>query len=60
MPPTYDYRCARCDDGLTVVKPMSAANEPEPCPVCKRPMDKLVPLTNFRVQGATPSFHRPR
>lgn len=58
--PTYEYRCNYCDDGLTVTKPMDQASAPEPCPICRRPMEKLVPLVNARVKGGTPGYHRPR
>lgn len=58
--PTYNYRCGRCDEDIPVEKPMSKATEPEPCPICHRPMERVFSAVPARVKGGTPGYHRPR
>lgn len=60
MSPVYEYRCGRCDEAVSVVKPMAQATEPEPCPICRRPMVREFTPIAPHVKSGTPGFHRPR
>lgn len=58
--PSYDFRCPRCDEDLTVLKSMSEAEKPEPCPTCHKPMARVFTVPGYRVKGGTGKFHSPR
>ncbi len=30
----YEYKCPECDDRFDLMRPMSAADDPAPCPGC--------------------------
>lgn len=30
----YEYKCPECDDRFDLMRPMSAADDPAPCPEC--------------------------
>ena len=57
--PRYDYRCPKCDEDVPVIKPMSQAEQPEPCPICKRIMQRVFSPVAARVKGGTRNYHGP-
>jgi len=39
--PIYEYLCPRCEAGFELIRPISQASEPAPCPRCGTKSDKL-------------------
>ena len=59
--PTYLYQCSRCEEQpITITKPMTMASQPEPCPVCRRAMERVYTVPAGHVVRGTPGYHRPR
>lgn len=51
--PTYDYRCAGCENSYTARLSMKDCNIPQPCPECGEMGDKVpsVPQIIFKGDG---------
>ncbi len=42
----YEYRCAECEERFDLMRPMSAADDPAPCPECGSEGSQRV-ISNF-------------
>lgn len=40
--PVYEYRCPKCGNEFDLMRPISRADEPAPCPKCGSPGEKLM------------------
>jgi|FLYL01.1.fsa_nt_gi putative FmdB family regulatory protein len=43
--PIYEYYCEHCDKVFERMRPISAAEEPAPCPSCGGEADRILPTT---------------
>ncbi len=40
--PVYEYVCTDCDNRFEMIRPMSRAAEPAPCPTCQQQSDRAL------------------
>jgi putative FmdB family regulatory protein len=55
--PVYEYYCKRCDGIFEVIRQMSAASQPAPCPACSRKAQR-VPPTSFAARTMREGYPR--
>lgn len=61
MSTVYAYHCSKCDIDVEMRKPMSLAERAEPCPYCRRILDRVyTPQHVGKFPGRTPPFHKNR
>ena len=49
--PIYEYKCRKCGSEFEVFKKMTEPDE-KSCKFCKGPVNKLVSLSSFQLQGS--------
>jgi putative FmdB family regulatory protein len=47
--PIYEYYCSKCQREFEIMRPISAANKPAPCPTCGAKGEKLVSACGSKV-----------
>ena len=40
--PVYTYRCRECSQDFEKMRPMAQSAEPQPCPHCQQPAERVV------------------
>ena len=43
--PVYEYYCKRCDGVFEAIRPISQASEAQPCPVCAKKAERMMPTS---------------
>lgn len=43
--PVYEYYCKRCDGVFEAIRPISQASAPQPCPVCAKKAERMMPTS---------------
>jgi putative FmdB family regulatory protein len=45
--PRYEYECDHCEEHFDMERPMSEASNPQLCPFCERPAQRVITVPKF-------------
>lgn len=50
--PMYEYRCTACSEEHEALKKIAEMDEPEACPFCSQPCQRIMSRSSFKFGGA--------